>query len=149
MRLLLLGVALLFCPPALGESPSGRWASHDNVAMAGSKAGSKFFLDVTIAADGSFKGTWEEYVCFSYTGAYGIVTVSCQRSKKPQPASGRLDAARGTGSLELAKLGKGSFLFKTAPNAKGLPQMAIELPRDWLKQGDPILYETSLNPRSR
>ena len=149
MRLLIFGVALLFCPPALGDKPSGRWASHDNVAMAGSKAGSRFFLDVSIAADGSFKGTWEEYVCFSYTGAYGIVTVSCQRSKKPRPASGRLDAARGTGSLELAELGKGSFRFKTAPDAKGQPQMQIELPRDWLKQGDPILYEASLNPRGR
>jgi hypothetical protein len=147
MKLLILAFALLFCPHVLGESPSGRWASHDNVAMAGSKAGSKFFLDVTIAADGSFKGTWEEYVCFSYTGAYGIVTVSCQRSKKPQPASGRLDAAGGNGTLDLAKLGKGSFRFKTAPNAKGLPQMEIALPRDWLKQGDPILYETALTRR--
>lgn len=149
MRRLALSIALLFCLPALGEPPPGRWASHDNVAMAGSKAGSKFFLDVTLGADGSFKGTWEEYVCFSYPGAYGIATVSCQRSKKPRPASGRLDAARGSGSLELAQLGKGSFRFKTAPNAKGQPQLEITLPRDWLKQGDPILYESSLSPRGR
>ena len=117
--------------------------------MSTAKAGSKFFLDVVVSGDGSFKGTWEEYVCFNYTGPYGIVTAACQRSKKPSPASGRLDAAAGTGTIELGRLGKGSFKFKAAANKKGQPQLDIELPRDWLKQHAPVLYEASLNPTAR
>jgi hypothetical protein len=147
MRLPILGVAcvLLAAPLAAADIPAGRWASNDNWTTTG-KAGSRFFLDVTVAADGSFKGSWEEYVCFNFQGAYGIVTVSCQRSKKPSPASGKLDAA-GAGSIELARLGKTSFRYKRAPNKKGEPQLDLELPRGWLKQGDPVLYEASLNPK--
>ena len=115
--------------------------------MSVAKAGSKFFLDVVVSADGSFKGTWEEYVCFNYTGPYGIVTAACQRSKNPSPASGRIDLKAGTGSIDLARLGKGSFKFKAAANQKGQPQLDIALPPTWLKQGDPVLYETSLNPK--
>jgi len=125
----------------------GRWASSDNASMSLAKAGSKFFLDVAVAGDGSFKGTWEMYTCFNYTGPYGIVTAYCQRAKKPQAAAGRLDRTGGTGSINLEGLGKSSFRFKAAANQKGLPQLDIELPRDWLKQGDPVLYETSLNPK--
>ena len=135
--------------PALAEVAAGRWASSDNASMSTAKAGSKFFLDVVVSGDGTFKGTWEEYVCFNYSGPYGIVTAACQRSKKPSPASGRLDASAGTGTIELARLGKGSFKFKAAANKKGEPQLDIELPRDWLKQNAPVLYETSLNPRSK
>jgi hypothetical protein len=128
---------------------SGRWTSNDNVAMAGTaKAGAKFFLDIVVARDGSFQGSWEQYVCFNYPGAYGIVTVACQRSRKPEPASGRLDTASRTGQIELKALGKTSLRFRSASNHKGQPQLEIELPREWLKQGDPVLYETSLNPRS-
>ena len=125
----------------------GRWASNDNVATTGSKTGAKFFLDIAVSADGSFKGTWEQYVCFNYPGAYGIVTVACQRSRKPAAASGRLDAAAGAGTIDLQGLGKSSFRFKRAANPKGQPQLDIELPREWLKQGAPVLYEASLNPK--
>ena len=125
---------------------SGRWASNDNVSMTGGKAGAKFFLDVTVAADGSFTGSWEMYTCFNYPGPYGIVQVACQRSRKASPASGRLQAS-GAGTIDLQGLGKSALRFKTGANPKGLPQLEIELPRDWLKQGDPVLYETSLNPR--
>ena len=143
---LLIIASLAFATPA--SATEGRWASNDNVAMAHTKAGSKFFLDVVVAGDGSFKGTWEEYVCFNYTGAYGIVTVSCQRSRKPSSASGRLDRSAGTGTMNLSRLGKSSFKFKTATTKKGELQLDIELPREWLKQGAPVLYETSLNPKS-
>jgi hypothetical protein len=134
---------------ALAAGPgvaSGRWASNNNVSMTGGKAGAKFFLEVVVAADGSFTGSWEQYLCFNYPGAYGIVTVACQRSRKPQAASGRLDAAAGTGRIELKGLGKSSFRFKSATNAKGQPQLDIELPCDWLKEGEAVLYETSLSP---
>ncbi len=126
----------------------GRWASTDYVSSTGTaKAGVRFFLDVTVAADGSFKGTWEEYVCFNYPGAYGVAIVSCSRSKKPSPASGRFDAAARTGRIELDRAGKTSLKFKAATTQKGQPQLDIELPRDWLKQDVPVMYETSLNPK--
>jgi hypothetical protein len=149
MRHSFLGVAflLLAAPLAAAEPSAGRWASSDNWATTG-KAGSRFFLDVTVAADGSFKGSWEEYVCFNYQGPYGIVTVSCQRSKKPSPVSGKLDAA-GAGSIDLARLGKSSLRYRNAPNKKGEPQLELELPREWLRQGAPVLYEASLNPKAK
>ena len=149
MRLLIVAVAcaLVHAKILAADKPAGRWASNDNVAMVHTKAGAKFFLDVVVAADGSFKGTWEEYVCINYSGPYGIVTASCQRSRKPSPASGRLDAGSGTGKIDLSRLGKSSFRYKAATSQKGQPQLEIELPRDWLKQGDPVLYETSLNPK--
>jgi hypothetical protein len=127
---------------------TGRWASSDNVSSSGTaKAGARFFLDVTVAGDGSFKGTWEEYVCFNYPGAYGIQIVSCQRSKRAQPASGRLNAAASSGEINLKGMGKSSFTFKAAKTQKGQPQLDVVLPKDWLKQGAPVLYETSLNPK--
>lgn len=126
----------------------GRWASNDNVSMSGSaKAGAKFFLDIVLAKDGSFRGSWEEYVCFNYPGAYGINIVACQRSKKASAASGRLDLGAGAGEIELERLGETSCRFRLISNAKGQAQLEIELPREWLKQGDSVLYETSLNPR--
>ena len=127
---------------------TGRWASGDNVSSSGTaKAGARFFLDVTVAGDGRFKGTWEEYVCFNYPGAYGIQIVSCQRSKKAQPASGRLNATANTGEIDLKGMGKSSFTFKAAKTQKGQPQLDVVLPKEWLKQGAPVLYETSLSPR--
>lgn len=143
LRLALLAVAA-FPAPALGTE--GRWTSSEHVTSTTPKTtGAKFFLDVTIAADGTFKGTWEEYVCFNYSGPYGIVTVSCQRSKKPSPASGRLNRAAGTGSIDLNRLGSSPFRFKTGTDKKGQPQLDLELPREWLKQGAPVLYEATLN----
>lgn len=140
-------VAVSMQVPAAESVSPGRWASNDNASMSTAKAGSKFFLDVVVSADGSFKGSWEQYTCFNYTGPYGIVTAACQRAKKPSPASGRLDSASGAGNINLEGLGKSSFRFKAAANQKGTPQLDIELPRQWLKQGDPVLYETSLNPK--
>lgn len=128
---------------------SGRWASNDNVATTGPKTGAKFFLDIVVSKDGTFKGTWEQYVCFNYPGPYGIVTVSCQRSRKAAPASGKLDASSRAGRIDLQGLGKSSFRFRSAANQKGQPQLDIELPRDWLKESAPVLYEASLNPRSK
>jgi hypothetical protein len=146
MRLWIAAVAcmLAHAVQATDWPTAGRWASADHVTVTSPKAGAKFFLDITVGPDGSFKGSWEEFVCFNYSGPYGIVTISCQRSKKPSPASGKLDFSTGTGKLDLARLGKGAFRFKMAPNAKQEPQLDIELPKDWLRQGAPVLYETTL-----
>lgn len=143
----LLAAACAALPLAGLASEPGRWASNDNVSLNTSKAGSRIFLDVVVAGDGSFKGSWEMYDCFNYTGAYGIVTAVCQRSRKPSAASGRLDRAASTGTIDLKGLGSSPFKFKRAANAKGDAQLDLELPRTWLKQGDPVLYEASLNPK--
>ena len=128
--------------------PVGRWASSDNVATTDpAKVGAKFFLDMVVAGDGSFKGTWEQYVCFNYPGPYGIVTVACQRARQAQAASGRLDAVSGTGQIDMKGLGKSAFRFKATTNQKGQPQLDIELPRNWQDPRTPVLYETSLFPR--
>jgi hypothetical protein len=147
----ILAAAALSFPAAVQAESSapGRWASNDNASLSVSKAGSRFFLDVVVAADGTFKGSWEEYACFNYTGPYGIVTAACQRSRKPSPASGRLDRTAGTGTISLDRMGKSPFRFKARKSGKGEPQLDIELPREWLKQGAPVLYEASLNPRAK
>jgi hypothetical protein len=144
--------AILLCSMSAAAAPPapapGRWAANDNVSMSGSaKAGAKFFLDVVLAKDGAFQGSWEEYVCMSYPGAYGINILACQRSKRPSAASGRFDLNSGAGQIKLERLGETSCRFRLSSNAKGQPQLEIELPREWLKQGDAVLYETSLNPR--
>lgn len=130
-----------------GVTP-GRWASNDNVSTtASATAGSKFFLDVVLSKDGTFRGSWEQYVCFNYPGAYGINILACQRSQEAAAASGRFDLSSQAGQIELEGLGQTPFRFKLTSDSKGQAQLDIELPRDWLKQGAPILYATSLNPR--
>jgi hypothetical protein len=129
----------------IADSITGRWASSTNVSVTNpKKGGAAFFLEIVVTADGRFKGTWERYDCFSYPGAYGIAIVACQRSKKSAAVTGRLDAASGTGQIELVGLGKSGFKFTVAPNQKGQPQLSIDLPPAWLKAGDPVLYETRL-----
>ncbi len=129
----------------IADSITGRWASGTNVSTTNpKKAGAPFFLDLVVGEDGRFTGTWERYDCFNYPGPYGSVIVSCQRSRKPAAASGRLDAPSGTGQIELVGLGKSSFKFKAGTNQKGQPQLDIELPTQWLKQGAAVLYETRL-----
>jgi len=118
----------------------GRWVSTERVTFTNpALAGSAFYLDIEVAKDGSFHGTWDQYTCLSYPGAYGISTISCSRVKKPARARGKFGASTGKGEIELEKLGKGSFTYKF--EKKGL---LLELPKGWLKQGDPVLYTTRL-----
>jgi hypothetical protein len=128
---------------------AGRWVSPDHMTVSGpGKVGARFFLDLALAADGSFKGTWEAYdSCFTSSGPYGITTTSCQRSRKGRPASGRLDAASREGKIALEGLGVSALRFERKASSKGEPQLLITLPRDWQKQGDPVLYEAILDPR--
>lgn len=146
-RFAVLFCASLFASTAAAQTagPEGRWTSGEHVTFTGSKVGSTFFLDITIAADGSFKGTWEEYVCFASAGPYGTTITSCQRSKHASPAKGRLDVAKGEGQIALERLGESAFRFKLAASPKRT--LDFELPRDWLKQGTPVLYETRLSPK--
>jgi hypothetical protein len=126
---------------------AGRWTSAEHQSVSGTaKVGAKFFLDVAVANDGSFKGTWEPYAsCNTYPGAYGINIVSCQRSKDGKAASGRFDASAGTGRIALEGLGESAFTFKVTTSPK--PKLDLELPRDWQKTGAAVLYEATLNPK--
>jgi hypothetical protein len=134
---------------AESEVAAGRWVSPDHMTVSGpGKVGARFFLDIALAADGSFKGSWEAYdACFTSSGPYGINTTSCQRSKKPKPAAGRLDAASKEGKVVLEGLGESALRFKLGSTSSGKPQLEIALPKDWQKQGDPVLYEALLNPK--
>jgi hypothetical protein len=132
---------------AQGNSPGGksaaefpgRWASTQHVTFTNpSRAGSAFFLDVVIAKDGTFQGVWDAYTCFSYPGAYSTVTISCSRVKKPAKARGKLNLTTGSGELELDQLGRSSFKYTLGP------KLTLELPKDWLKQGDPVMYTSQL-----
>jgi hypothetical protein len=133
---------LVFSPAARGQDAiqlPGRWVSTERVTFTNPKlAGSAFYLDIDVAKDGSFQGTWDQYSCFSYPGAYGTSTISCSRVKKPAKARGKFSLTAAKGEIELEKLGKGSFSYKLE---KGL---LLELPKDWLKQGDAVLYTTRL-----
>ena len=80
------------------------------------RAGSAFCLDIDVAKDGSFQGTWDQYSCISYPGAYGTSTISCSRVKKPAKARGKFSLTAGKGEIELEELGKGSFTYKREKN---------------------------------
>ena len=134
---------LALCSSAAASPGLGRWTSSDNV----SKPGSKFFLDVVVSDGGAFRGSWEPYDCFNYPGPYGIPIVACQRSRRGAAAAGRLDVASGSGRIELEGLGETSFRWRVTSDANGKAKLEMELPRDWLKEGAPVLYETSLSRR--
>lgn len=123
---------------------SGRWASTEHVTFTNpSRAGSSFFLDIVIAKDGTFQGVWDAYTCFSYPGAYSTMIISCSRVKKPAKARGKLNLATGSGELELEQLGRSSFKYTLGP------KLTLELPKDWLKQGDPVMYTSQLERKAK
>ena len=118
---------------------SGHWASTEHVTFTNpTRAGSAFFLDIVIAKDGRFEGVWDAYTCFSYPGAYSTMTISCSRTKKPAKARGKFNLTAGSGEIELEQLGRSSFKYTPGP------KLNLELPKDWLKQGDAVLYASQL-----
>lgn len=123
---------------------TGRWVSTEHVTFTNpSRAGSSFFLDILIAKDGTFQGVWDAYTCFSYPGAYSTMIISCSRVKKPAKARGKLNLATGSGEIELEQLGRSSFKYALGP------KLTVELPKDWLKQGDPVLHTSQLARKSK
>jgi len=139
-RLAFLVLACVLALPAPAADLAGRWVSPEYVTFTNPKlAGSAFHLDIVVAKDGSFQGSWDQYLCTSFPGAYGIATISCSRVKKPLKARGRIDAATGKGEIQLDQAGKGAFSWKLGK------ELVLELPKDWLKQpGDPVLYTSRL-----
>jgi len=118
---------------------SGRWVSTQHVTFTNaSLAGSSFFLDIVIAKDGTFQGTWDTYTCISYTGPYSTMMISCRRVQRPTKVRGKSDLTARRGELELDQLGRTSFAYTLGT------ELLLELPRDWLKQGDAVLYTSKL-----
>lgn len=118
---------------------SGRWVSTERVTFTNpSRAGSSFFLNIVIAKDGTFQGTWDAYACLSYPGPYSTVTISCSRAQRPAKARGKFDVTARRGEIELDQLGRTSFAYTLGA------ELLLELPKDWLKQGDAVLYTSKL-----
>ncbi len=123
---------------------SGRWVSTEYVSFTNpSHAGSSFFLDIVIAKDGTFQGVWDAYICNSYPGAYSTSIISCSRVKKPAKVRGKFNLTSGSGEIELERAGRSSFRYTLGPKLK------LELPKNWLKQGDPVLFTSQLERKSR
>jgi hypothetical protein len=122
--------------PALpvGKWQSPLWVTHTNPAH----TSSELYLDIQVANDGTFRGTWGQYFCTAYPGAYNIGIYSCSRSGPAQRASGRLGADR-RGTIELDRLGRSDFTW-SAPSAG---ELAIELPRQW-QGSEGVLYRTRM-----
>jgi hypothetical protein len=92
-----------------------------------------FYLEITIAKDGAFRGSWARYVCLVQT--YGIW--SCGKGQLEGTASGQLDA-NGSGRIQLERLGRSTLVWTSrSPN-----ELSMELPRNW--QDDSTLFRSTV-----
>ena len=90
--------------------PTGNWqsarsATYTNPAL----TGADLYLDINVAKDGSFRGTWGQYLCTAYPGAHGISIYSCTRTGSNR-VSGRFGPGR-QGTIDLHKLGRSPFAW--------------------------------------
>lgn len=123
---------------AQAQLPSGKWqsaasATYTNPAL----TGSRLYLDIDVATDGSFQGVWGQYVCTAYPGAYGISIHSCSRTGSNR-VSGRFGPDR-RGSIDLEQLGRSAFTWAT-PRAG---ELELDLPKNW-RGSEAILYQARL-----
>lgn len=119
----------------MGKWRSGAWETHTNPGL----TGAGLYLDIDVARDGSFRGTWAQYFCTAQPGAYGIAIYSCSMNPgNRKPASGRFGPGR-QGTIDLEQLGRSGFTW-TAPSTD---ELAIDLPKKW--QGDDgVLYRARM-----
>ncbi len=122
--------------------PAGHWESVASetysTALHPVPSGAEFYLEIDVAADGSFRGEWGEYSCSGMSlGAYGFATFPCRFSGSRATASGRF-GPDGQGVIELGRLGRSGFSW-TQP-ASG--ELAIDLPKGW--RGDAVLWRARL-----
>ena len=139
-RLAILAVTLA---PATGvaqeaQLPSGNWqssasATYTNPAL----TGSRLYLNIDVAKDGSFTGVWGQYSCSGYPGAYGISIHSCSRVGSNR-VSGRFGPHR-KGTIDLDQLGRSAFTW-AAPSAG---ELELDLPKNW-RGSDAVLYQARL-----
>jgi hypothetical protein len=145
LRLALAAACLAVCltapAAAFGQSaplPAGNWRSPASATYTNpAYTSSELFLDIVVAADGSFRGTWGQYFCTAYPGAFNVGIYSCSRTGS-RSVSGRFGPDR-RGVIELDQLGRSAFSW-SAPAAD---ELAIELPKNW-QGSDPILYRTRM-----
>lgn len=134
----LLAVVALFASRAWSQAPVGVWQSPKSVTFTNpALAGSEFALEVEVGADGRFKGTWGQYLCTSFPGAYGVAIISCSRSDGG--AARGVFTADGAGQIELGGLGRASLRWTSSTE-----ELSIELPRDWQDAETPVLYRSKL-----
>lgn len=118
--------------------PSGKWQSSASATYTNAGlTGSRLYLNIDVAADGSFQGEWGQYICTAYPGAYGVSVHSCSRTGSNR-VSGRFGPAR-TGIIDLDQLGRSDFTW-AAPSAG---ELELDLPKNW-RGRDAILYEARL-----
>ena len=133
--------ATLAAAPAVAQEaqiPSGKWQSAASTTYTNpGLTGSRLYLDIDVAADGSFRGAWGQYLCTAYPGAYGISIYSCSRTGSNR-VSGRFDPDR-RGTIDLEQLGRSAFTW-TAPN---LDELELDLPKNW-RGRDAVLYQARL-----
>lgn len=137
-----LTLVLLFALECHGQQslPSGSWISARHATYTNPfLSGSEIHLDINIAADGSFRGLWKQYICLVSTGAYGMNIISCSLQPGGGPASGRL-VAGGKGEIELDKLGRSTFQW----TSRSADEFVIELPKNWQGADSSILYKSRL-----
>ena len=120
------------------QFPSGKWqssasATYTNAAL----TGSRLYLNIDVAKDGSFQGEWGQYICTAYPGAYGVSVHSCSRTGSNR-VSGRFGADR-SGIIDLDQLGRSAFTW----SASSAGELQLDLPKNW-RGRDAILYEARL-----
>lgn len=120
------------------QLPSGKWqspasATYTNPAL----TGSRLYLNIDVAKDGSFQGVWGQYLCTAYPGAYGISIHSCTRTGSNR-VSGRFGSDR-AGTIDLEQLGRSRFTWATS----SVGELQLDLPKHW-RGSEAILYEARL-----
>jgi len=119
--------------PAASSAVAGRWVSTEWATVTNAAyASADFYLDITVASDGSFSGSWARFVCL--TGAYGIL--SCSLNNIEGSASGRLDAD-GTGTIDLDRLGRSQLAWSYQTDG-----IHIQLPSNWA--GENVLFRSTI-----
>ena len=119
----------------MGKWQSGKAETFTNTAL----TGAGLYLDVDVAKDGSFRGTWAQYYCTAYPGANGVALYSCSMNPTTKkPVSGKFGPGR-RGVIDLTQLGRSAFTW-SAPSAD---ELAIDLPKNW-RGDDAILYRARL-----
>jgi hypothetical protein len=122
------------------QRPMGKWRSlgwetYTNPAL----TGAGLYLDVDVARDGSFRGTWAQYFCTVQAGAYGVAVYSCSLSLHTRkPVAGKFGPGR-QGVIDLEQLGRSAFTW-SAPSAD---ELAIDLPKNWQGE-DAVLYRARM-----
>ncbi|OQW31568.1 MAG: hypothetical protein A4E19_08120 [Nitrospira sp. SG-bin1] len=118
--------------------PVGNWRSPGHATFTNpGLTGAALYLNIDVAKDGSFRGTWGQYLCNSYPGAYGIFVYSCS-----QIGSHRVSGRFGQDSqsmIELDTLGRSTFTW----NAPSTDELEIDLPKNWQGE-DAVLYRARL-----